>query len=301
MERGAPLVERLVARWPVGMAVALGLAFIPVLNWLGLALAVLLVLRHGGGILSLGYALVAVASYFTIIGYNVNLVLSGWHTILAMYLPLLAMAWFLRASRSLSFAIMGGILVFMGLILVLWLINGPPDLNAWMAYFNCRLEAAGLTQSQLVEMVPGKGVTFEEMVKGFMLTWPLSTGLLQMGILFVARWQQARIYNPGGFARDFHGLKLPKTMAFFLAGLILVTMFAPDNMVTLLNIGMLAVLLMGVTGLGFVHGYLADKHRSRWWLVLVYLLMLFNLWVALLLLATLALLDSGFNLKERVR
>jgi hypothetical protein len=300
--QGPSLAKRLADNWPVGLAVAAGLALLPLVNWLGVILALLLVLRQEGLLVSLGYVLVCVLAYFTLSSHSLSLVAQEWGAIVIIFAPLWIMAWLLRSVRSLSLALAGGMLVFMGLILLMRLFQGPPSIDQWMTFFDCRMKAAGLTQAQMNEFLP-TGQGFKDAVQAFMIGWPLMISFLQMGLLFLARWIQARAYYPGGFARDFHSLKQPQSLALGAAGLLLIVAFAPDNMVTLLHLGILALVLMGITGLGTVHGYLGEKRRSKGWFVLVYGLMILNIWGALLALAALAVFDSCFNLnlREKVR
>jgi hypothetical protein len=300
--QGSSLAKRLADNWPLGLAVAVGLAFIPLANWLGVILALLIMLRQGGLWVSLGYALVSVVAYFTLTNHSLSLLAQEWGAVIMLFAPLGVMAWLLRAFRSLSLALAGGTLIFMALILLMRLFQGPPSIEEWVAFFDCRMKASGLTPAQLSEFLPtGQGLT--DVIQAFMIGWPLIINLLQMGLLFLARWLQARIYYPGGFQRDFHGLKQPQSLALGASGLLLITVFAPDNMVTLLHLGILALVLMGITGLGTVHGYLSEKRRSKGWLVFLYGLMILNVWGTLMALAVLAVLDSCFNLnlREKVR
>jgi hypothetical protein len=300
--QGSSLAKRLADNWPLGLAVAVGLAFIPLANWLGVILALLLMLRQGGLWVSLGYALVSVIAYFTLTNHSLSLLAQEWEAIVMIFAPLGVMAWLLRGFRSLSLALAGGTILLMVLIVLVRLFQGPPSIDEWVTFFDCRMKASGLTEAQMSEFLPtGQGL--KDAIQAFMIGWPLMISLLQMGLLFLTRWIQARAYYPGGFQRDFHSLKQPQSLALGAAGLLLIVTFAPDNMVTLLHLGILALVLMGITGLGTLHGYLAEKRRSKWWFVFVYGLMILNIWGALMACAILAVLDSCFNLnlREKVR
>jgi hypothetical protein len=287
------LAKRLADHWPLGLAVAVGLAFIPLANWLGVILALVLVLRQGGLVPSLGYGLVSLVAYFTLTGYSFTLLGQEWGAVLVLFLPLWVMAWLLRGLRSLSLAMAGGTLVTMVLILLMRLIQGPPTVDAWMAFVQCRMQVAGIQEAQLAQYLPGGDL--RTAVQAMMLAWPFTTSLLQLGLLFAARWLQARWYYPGGFQRDFHGLRQPRLVAFVAGILIMALILAPQAMVTLIHLGILALVLMGVTGLGMVHGFVAGKRYSPWWLVLVYGLLAVNTWIALFILALLAIVSPRFN------
>jgi hypothetical protein len=295
--QGASLFKRFVDNEPLGLAVALGLALLPIANWLGVVLALVIVLRHGGLISTLAYVLVSVAAYFTLTGYSLSLLANEWAAVVVIYLPLGVMAWVLRSVRSLSLAMAGGFLVFMILILLTRLFEGPPSLDAWVAFFNCRMKASGMTEAQLMDFLPGQD--FKEAIRALMVGWPLSIGLLQVSLLMLARWIQARAYNPGGFQRDFHAIKQPKAVALVSAILLLAMTFAPASMVTVIQLGILALVLMGISGLGFVHAFLNGKRYSVPCLVLVYGLMALSTWLALMLLAMIGVFRSIGNSLSR--
>lgn len=294
--QAASLTKRLVDQWPLGLAVATGLALTPVVNWLGVILGLVVMLRHGGPKVGLGFVLVLGAAYLSLSHYSLELLEQEWMAALMCFAPLWVMAWVLRGTRSLSFALVGGFVLMMGLIVLLRLIFGPATLDEWVHYFDCRVQAAGMTQAQLMQLAPG--VDFREMVRAFMIGWPLSLSLMQLGLLFSARWIQARLYYPGGFRADFYSLKMPRSLALGSAGLIVSAIFAPESMLTLWHLAILALVLMAVTGLGQIHAYLSASKRSVWWLVALYGLLFLNIWTGLFLLALYGTVMSTRNLKS---
>lgn len=118
---------------------------------------------------------------------------------------------------------------------------------------------------------------------------------LAITLLFVARWLQARLYNPGGFREEFHGLRITQKAALPLVVLMLLSTFGllPQAWVLYL------VLPLLVSGVALAHGMIALKGLSSLWLVAFYLLLLLPWFVQLLVLA--ALIDSWYDFRGRLR
>lgn len=284
------LFKRFVDHEPLGIALALGLALLPIVNWVAVVLALLIVLRHGGWKGTLAYLMVSVFAYFTLTGYSLEILGKEWFAVWVIYLPLGVMAWVLRLSRSLSHSLAGGFMVFGGLILLARLFQGPPSLDEWLAFFDCRMKASGMTQAQLMEFLPGQN--YQEAIRGLMIGWPLSVSLLQVGLLVMARWLQARAYNPGGFQAEFHALKQSRSVALVCSVLLLAMTFATVNWITLIQLGILAQVLMGISGLGYVHALVLGKRYGVPALGLVYVSLVMNTWLGLMFLSLVGIYRS---------
>jgi hypothetical protein len=130
----------------------------------------------------------------------------------------------------------------------------------------------------------------------------MSGGLVVMHTLCVsasillARWWQATLYNPGGFASEFHNLRLSYRPA---VGLLL----AAGYCLTLgeqyaLWATALSVPLM-MSGLGLLHYMFKRAHNARRWLWLLYISLVLVepvKWVICLL----AVIDSFIDVRRRV-
>lgn len=111
--------------------------------------------------------------------------------------------------------------------------------------------------------------------------------------LMLARYWQAALYNPQGFAREFQALRLPKGLAIaLLAGLLLSPLLAPELSVLV----PLCTVPLLVSALALGHGLVAQRKLSSFWLVGLYLaaLLLGNL------LCLLAVLDSLLDVRGRL-
>jgi hypothetical protein len=113
--------------------------------------------------------------------------------------------------------------------------------------------------------------------------------------LLLARWAQAKLYNPGGFRTEFHQLRLPLPLAVgLIAGSALAGPLGP-------GLEMLFVLPLLLAGLALVHGVVGLKGWGvgpLWALYLVWLPLFFLVTPGLMLTA---LIDSGLNFRARLR
>jgi len=115
--------------------------------------------------------------------------------------------------------------------------------------------------------------------------------------LFLARWWQATLYNPGGFQEEFHNLKMPfwYSLAFIAAGLLV--SFGVEQLLPLLPV---LVVPLVISGLALVHGIVAIKQYNSFWLGMLYVLLLFALPYLSVLLVLIAMADSLMNFRHRL-
>ena len=124
---------------------------------------------------------------------------------------------------------------------------------------------------------------------------------LQTVSLLLARWWQALLYNPGGFAQEFRQLRFGK-LAANVALVIIVFALATANELAF-NLFFIAIVLMMFQGLAVVHSLVAKCKLSPSLLTGVYILMLFTMLqgaIGLLLIALIGLLDNWLNLRFRL-
>ncbi|MGB0360739.1 MAG: hypothetical protein ACPGEF_04945 [Endozoicomonas sp.] len=113
--------------------------------------------------------------------------------------------------------------------------------------------------------------------------------------LVLARFWQAKLYNPGGFREEFHGIRLPVPMAMGLLSFTLVGIAVPS----LLVVVPAATLPLLVAGLAIIHGMVGIKQMGSFWLVGVYILLIFATQLAYPVIVLTACLDSLFDFRTR--
>jgi len=135
------------------------------------------------------------------------------------------------------------------------------------------------------------------------------TGLLLNGVitavqlllvyvsLFLARWWQATLYNPGGFQEEFHNLRMPLWFSGALIATILMVAFGVQVLLPLVPVLIVPLL---ISGLSLVHGIVAIKQYNSFWLGMLYVLLLFALPYLSVLLVLIAMADSLMNFRQRL-
>ena len=114
--------------------------------------------------------------------------------------------------------------------------------------------------------------------------------------LLLVRWQQALLFNPGGFRSEFHGLQLGRPLATFTLALFGATL--AFGWPPLAN----GLLVLGVPytmqGIALVHVIVLQRRLSSAWLVLFYLLLIPLLSQVVM---ALGVVDAWADFRSRIR
>jgi len=109
--------------------------------------------------------------------------------------------------------------------------------------------------------------------------------------LFFGRSGQAKLFNPGGFQREFHAFYIGKQVGIFLVVLVLMGFFVGGALgLGMITVGLFPLLLQG---LAVIHALVKERSLGSGWLAGVYLLLLFVQPVVILI--------SGFGLIDNLR
>ena len=144
-------------------------------------------------------------------------------------------------------------------------------------------EQLQLIIDQVVSLLPGF------FASSFMIGTMLS--------LYMARWWQAVIYNPGGFGKEFRAINLGKATAFIaLAIAITASLIKAD----IFNAMLLVVFALYLNqGVAVLHAVFAGKQFNAVWLFMIYLLMFFVPHIVVLL-ALAGLADTWIDFRRRL-
>ena len=215
---------------------------------------------------------------------------------LILWLPVWALAVLLRFSRSLALTAQVAALAGVGGVLIAHAL--VPDLSdAWQGVLE-PLQVA-LVRDGLLEQAAA-----EAALAGLA---PWVTGAFAAALmlevllgLWLGRWWQALLYNPGGFGADFRAFRLHPVVG--VAGLLLSGLAAlapgPGLVVDLLLV--LSPLWL-LQGLAVTHDLLALRRAPRGWLVGLYVLLVLLMPQSLILMAGLGLVDALVDVRARVR
>ncbi|MGR9051488.1 MAG: hypothetical protein ACU84J_02450 [Gammaproteobacteria bacterium] len=140
---------------------------------------------------------------------------------LLLALPVLLCAKALALTESQSLSILLAVFCAVMLALSIQLVSG--DAVQWWTDWLKRA-VAGVNNARFEGFAPDK-------------TLPLVNGLVAMLLVFftvltvfIARWMQAGLFNPGGFAEEFRHIKFPFSVVAVLAVILLVTGVVNENL-----------------------------------------------------------------------
>ncbi len=128
--------------------------------------------------------------------------------------------------------------------------------------------------------------------------WGLVESLSMLSCLVLARWWQALLYNPGGFGKEFHALRLPPGIAVMLLGVMLLGPAVSPAMVGWMPV--ISVPLM-IAGVALVHGLVGLRGLGSGWLFAFYATLLLVSQFMVPVLVFIAFLDSLVDFRARAR
>ena len=122
----------------------------------------------------------------------------------------------------------------------------------------------------------------------------IAAGLVTSLVLtmFIARWWQSGLFNPGGFGEEFRALRLPRMLLVFAAPALLLMMTSTEPLHSMLrDILIITVFLYLFHGIAMVHRFVKKGNLSAAWLFGMYVV-LFSVPQSVLFLACLGIADS---------
>ncbi len=209
--------------------------------------------------------------------------------VMVLWLPVWLIAIVLRESRSLFLTI--EIAVWVGVIGVI-------------GFYLYDADPATLWKSILTQMIPVEAPVVDLQQKIDMLVHYM-TGIIAAGSvcgllfgLFLGRWWQANLYNPGGFKQEFLFLQCKGRLsvgAFALVGIAVATSGVISEIVW--NTTILLFVLFAVTGTAVLHTVFSKMKLERFIVPMLYIT-LFLIPHAILLVALVGLSDPWLNLRK---
>lgn len=262
------------------------------LLWASGAAVGLVALRHGPheGLLVTVLATVAVGAVAWPLMGGPQLALAF---ALVVWLPVWLAALVLYRTVSLAAAVqmaaLTAALFVVGVHLVL------PDPAAWWREMLAALQA---------QMGQDARPLFEQADQAARLMTGMLAAVMLMNIaaaLLLARWWQARLYNPGGFREEFHGLRHGRAIALATLALAAVAGLVPGGLgafaADLLWVAGLLFLLQGVAVL---HALVGKRGLHVGWLVGLYAVLVFTFPMGAVVLALLGVGDTWLNFRALV-
>ena len=267
----------------------------PLIGFLSTASVGLVSLRQGpkSGAMTAGAATLASGLLMIVIFGNPILALGF---LLLQWIPVGVLAWLLRSSRSLALATHAGLgFGFLALLAQALLLESPTEF--WREQLQPMaqrfVEAGMFDQAQSAEAIAQLA--------------PMMCGVLAAGFLlqllfglYLARWWQALLYNPGGFSAEFQQLRLHRVLGLVGAAALAAWLVPGFALPAWLNcIGLVILSVFTLQGLAVAHGVFGAMPGSQRWLVATYILLLLFLPQMAMVLITIGLLDVWMDFRRR--
>ncbi|MDX1490325.1 MAG: hypothetical protein R3332_03500 [Pseudohongiellaceae bacterium] len=272
----------------------LGLGVLPILGLLS-AVPLLVVLLSMASLLSAAVVALVCMQQGAAEGFKVLVwallptlvwAVSGLILPMAVVLGTFMLALVLSSTKSWELSLLSSVLVGLGVLMYVFITPGFFDA------LRPALEQVFQESPELSEvfLVDGIDTLLNELAYGFCIGVMLYSVLL----LMLARSWQAGLYNPGGFQKEFHQVRLSLKSALILlavtaAGVVL------GNSPALASFGLIPIFLVG---LGLMHGIVAMKNWPVGFLVILYATMVTGYTVLFVIM--MALLDSVMNFRKRL-
>ncbi len=265
-------------------------AMVPLLFWVGGGALSLVTLRRGAveGAFAVGAAALVL---LTAVGVLAGSPQPAIQPILQLWLPVFLIALWLRYSVSLaqSLEVAAGLAA---LAVAVFHFLYPNTVGYWREVF-AQARALFPAPSQLDPKA------WEELVA---VLAPEMTGLwavnvlgLAVGSLFLGRWWQALLYNPGGFRAEFHALRLERWFAWLILAWLAAAAALGHGLVYDIAFVLSAVFVL--QALAVLHAFLAGRRLGKLWLGLVYFFLFLPLMLQLV--AVLGIIDVFLDMRRR--
>jgi hypothetical protein len=261
-----------------------GLAFLPMGHWLSAALVALVLLRRG---VNDGVVLLLLATLPLVGIYG----MSGDPGPLIGLMGVACLASVLRSTQAWPQTLAAAVLVSaLGSLVFEQLVDADLDvLVKW--YLELASKDADVGSTSAAQEALGRQV--------IMGLFAMGQAYAMIGFLVLARWWQSQLYNPGGLRQEFHQLRLPVPIAATLV-ILLVVCVALGTPQAIRWVPLLTVPLV-MAAIGWVHWLVGIKGFSGHWLGGFYVILIVMYQLVSPLLASLALMDSWFDLRKNFR
>jgi len=266
---------------------------LPPLSYISGALVALVTMRRGiseGGVIAVISALVlsVVAQVST------GSMVIGFVFALMVWFPVWILSIVLRNTVSLMKTV--SVAALISAIAVIAFHSMVGDTVSWWLGMIDQLFVEAFKQS-------GADVTQIEMMRENMakfMTGLMATAFFLSMVLsmFLGRWWQAILYNPGGFKVEFHSFRLDKVIA-IIGSLVLIWASinsAPGGIA--IDLSFVISVYGSLAGLALIHHWFDSRQFNKAWLITLYMLLLFIAPQLLVILAIVGFADAWLNIRR---
>ena len=212
--------------------------------------------------------------------------------VMVLWLPVWLISIVLREGRHLSLAVEIAILI--GILAVI-------------GFYLYAADPAAMWKAVLSQMVPADAPV-ADIQRTIDVLAHYMTGVVAAGSvfgllfgLFLGRWWQANLYNPGGFRQEYLSLDTKPRLSIGSVAVVVIALASPGMISEIAwNVSILLFVLYTVTGTAVLHTVFAGKKLARFMVPMLYIT-LFLIPHAMLLVALVGLSDPWLNLRKKNR
>ena len=216
---------------------------------------------------------------------------------LLLWAPAWLLGELLRTSRSLALTIQAALLLLLVVVGVFYLVIPEPSAY-WQGLLKEPLQV--LLQNSEVSTTAEEFDSILQSITQWMTALLAAGFFLQLiAMLFIARWWQALLYNPGGFGREFREMRFQRSLAFIAAPVLIWVAFTdpPDWLAAMATLLIAAYFLQG---LAVAHGLLKQLNASVVWITGIYVMLAIALPYVMAALAVTGFTDAWMNFRKNV-
>ncbi|MFK8067081.1 MAG: DUF2232 domain-containing protein [Gammaproteobacteria bacterium] len=219
----------------------------------------------------------------------------AFYTVMVLWLPVLVLANVLRVTRSQSSTLVAVIIASLIFALSIRYFSNNIE-EFWQQSLTQYADKIALLANaeRQSEVINALSVIMNGFVAAML-------GTFLMLSLLLARWWQAKLYNPGGFGEEFRKIQLPVLLTIPLfACVVIVALFkvSVPPYGFLLDVLVVGSALIMFHGLAVIHFFVQEKKLAKGWLVGVYIFLVLAAVYVFSLLTMLAVTDSFSDFRK---
>jgi len=267
---------------------------LPPLSYISGAIISLVTLRRGiaeGAVIALIAALVLAALSQVATG---SVLVAGVFTLL-VWLPVWILSVTLRQTVSLSISLSVATAICMAAVVLFHALIGN-TIEWWRSIIDKLLTEAA-NQPGMLPM--GENAMLQESTVHFMTGFMATAFFISMVLsLFLGRWWQAALYNPGGFKVEFHQFRLDKYVAVLGSIVLLWAMIISASGSLASDLSVVVCVYASVAGIALIHYWVEKTGSNKAWLFLLYLLLAFVAPHVIVFLAIVGFADAWLDIRR---
>lgn len=287
------LARRINALVAIGSFTVVGLIFPPLII-VGLSLLGLVTLRKGGteGLV----AALSATLFLSVLAAAVKQ--QAWVDIVVLTL-LIGSVWMLallyRHMAQLAWAILGAGLIGLVFIVGFYAMVSEPE-QFWLILLETYFRPA-FVEARIVSDEADMDRLISSLSRVLTGGMAAVISVVLIVSLLIARWLQAALFNPGGFRKEFHALRLGRPAAIVMLVLVAASVWGKFPMTT--DMATVVWLLFFFQGIAVVHGLIIQAGMRTGWLVGIYMLIMLVPHYASPVLSGLGFVDTWFDFRRR--